>query len=214
MSSYAYRNYLKNKITVDRLIDTYDSELAKDHRRGRRSLDHLTRASLLFLCSAFEVYIEEVTKEAGKVICNGTRLPGELPRSVKKNISIYVKREKNDLSPILFFDDWKKYYCDIIFLETKSLNSPKMDNIELLFSHHIGFEFTQDDLHSYPYSNIDDIIVARGEIAHNVFGEKYLTKVKLLEYYDTITSAVKDIDIKIYSHIPSITHKCPWRYTY
>jgi hypothetical protein len=62
--------------------------------------------------------------------------------------------------------------------------------------------------------SLNDIIVTRGEIAHNVFGESYLTKVKLIEYYDTINATVRDIDMKLYSFIPSITSKCPWRNTY
>ena len=28
--------------------------------RGKKSLDHLTRAGLIFLCSSFEVYVESV----------------------------------------------------------------------------------------------------------------------------------------------------------
>lgn len=214
MPSCAFKNYKRNIIQVDRLIATYDTELSKSTSRGRRSLDHLTRASLLFLCSSFEVYIEEVTRESGDVISKNIKLPGELPRSVKKNISEYVKKEKNELSPILFFDDWKKYYNDLIYSETKSLNTPKIDKIQLLFKHYIGLDFSISDLDNYPYSNLNDIIVTRGEIAHNVFGESYLTKVKLIEYYDTINATVRDIDMKLYSFIPSITSKCPWRNTY
>lgn len=56
----------------------------------------------------------------------------------KKTISDAVKKEKNDISPILFYDDWKEYYRKLIYYDIKKLNTPKVQNIQQLFKNYFG----------------------------------------------------------------------------
>lgn len=214
MPSNAYRTFLKNLGQVDRLIETYEHELERDRRRGKKSLDHLTRSGLIFLCSSFEVYVESVVRECGQFVTKKVQLPKSLPDDVKKNISDSVKKEKNELSPIAFYDDWKQYYNNMIFYETKHLNTPKIGNIRKLLLGYFGIQGSEIDDSTFPFSDLDEIITARGEIAHNIFGEEYFKKVTLLEYRDTIKACVTEIDNLLYRKIPEITVYRPWRNTH
>lgn len=214
MPSNAYRTFQKNLGQVDRLLETYDHELARDYRRGKKSLDHLTRAGLIFLCSSFEVYIESVVRECGQFVTKKIQLPKSLPEDVKKNISVSVKMEKHELSPILFYDDWKTYYNNMIIYETKHLNTPKVANIRKLLLGYFGIQESEINDSIFPFSDLDEIITARGDVAHNIFGEKYLKKAMLLEYMDTIKYCVNDIDNLLYNRIPDITKYRPWKNTY
>lgn len=58
-------------------------------------------------------------------------------------------------------------------------------------------------------------ISGRGEIAHNVFAEEYLSKNLVLEYLDTTNKVVKDVEIALWDYLPRITNgKRPWQNTY
>lgn len=214
MPSKAYRTFQKNLCQVDRLVETYDHELDRDKKRGKKSLDHLTRAGLIFLCSSFEVYVESVTRECGSFVTKKLHLPKNLPVDVKKNIADTVKKEKNELSPIAFYDDWKQYYNNMIFYETKHLNTPKVENIRKLLRGYFGIQYNEIDDTVFPFDNLDAIISARGDVAHNIFGETYLKKVTLLEYRDTIRFCVYAIDKLLYMKLPEITGYKPWKDTY
>ena len=125
MPSKAYKTFQKNLNQVNKLIETYNHELERNSGRGKKSLDHLTRAGLIFLCSSFEVYVESVTYETGNFITRKIYQPKKLPMEAKKTISDAVKKEKNDISPILFYDDWKEYYRKLIYYDIKKLNTDK-----------------------------------------------------------------------------------------
>lgn len=85
MPSNAYANYTKNIKQVDKLLEAYDA--SNPYTRGRRSLDHFTRAALIFLCSVWEVYVEEVSRESVDVIISRIDDPKELPKPVKQRLS-------------------------------------------------------------------------------------------------------------------------------
>ena len=46
MPSKAYKTFQKNLNQVNKLIETYNHELERNSGRGKKSLDHLTRACL------------------------------------------------------------------------------------------------------------------------------------------------------------------------
>ena len=192
MPSKAYKTFQKNLNQVNKLIETYNHELERNSGRGKKSLDHLTRAGLIFLCSSFEVYVESVIYETGNFITRKIYQPKKLPMEAKKTISDAVKKEKNDISPILFYDDWKVYY------DIKKLNTPKVQNIQQLFKNYFGISENEIDDTAFPFKSLDDIISTRGDVAHNIYSEKYLRKGKLLEYVDTIKACVLEMDKLLY----------------
>lgn len=214
MPSKAFSAFKDNLQQVNRLLATYDSELNKNHGKGKRGLDHLTRAGLIFLCSAFEVYVESVTRESGKIITDRINVPSKFPLSVQKKIANAVKQEKNELSPILYYDDWKKYYNELILYDTRHLNTPKLNNVMTLFGNYFGIEKSAFDIDNFPLTGVDDIVSIRGDVAHNIFTTSYLKRAKLIEYYDTIKEAAMYLDKMLYDELPKIIERKPWNKTY
>ena len=95
MPSKAYSNFKKNIKQVDKLLEAY--EAAKEPTRGRKHLDHFTRAALIFLCSSWEVYIEEIGRESVNKVISVIDNPRNLPIIVQKTLSKKVKEKKNEL---------------------------------------------------------------------------------------------------------------------
>lgn len=210
MPSNAYNEFWKNHRQVDKFLEAYDFHNA--NKKGRKSLDHFTRAALVFLCSAFEVYIEQITIEVSKIVIKSRKTPGELPKKIQKKISNYVKNNKDENEPIYFANDWKQYYQDLVKTQTKSLNTPKQNKITELFEHYLGIDakIVNDKV---MLSEIDEIIALRGEIAHNVVAKQYLKKQSVIEHNDIICKVVKDIDRLFYDELADDLGKRPWQNT-
>lgn len=213
MPSGAYNTFLKNYEQVNKLKTAYEEELHKNPKRGKRSLDHYTRAAIMFLCSSFEVYFEDVLKESCIILSKSCSHTNDLPKQVRKTISKHVKGSNNELEPCIFANNWKEYYINLVDSGIKALNTPKMHNIKGYVSKYLGLNDIFDDT-SYPLAGIDDIITERGGIAHKLYGTMYIRESVLLEFCDTICDSAKEIDKILYRELPKIIHKKPWNYTY
>ena len=213
MPSRAYSTFLKNYEQVNKLKLAYEDELHKNPRRGKRSLDHYTRAAIMFLCSSFEVYFEDVLQESCVILTRNCSHANDLPKQVKKTISKHVRESNNELEPCIFANNWKEYYLNVVSEGIKKLNTPKMYNIKGYVSKYLGLNniFNTSD---FPFSGIDDIVTERGGIAHKLYGTSYIKEVTLIEYCDTICRAVKEIDLILYDELPKIIKKRPWNNTY
>lgn len=213
MPSKSYNNFKKNIKQVDKLIEAFTA--MRLPTRGRKHLDHFTRAALIFLCSSWEVYIEQISLEAGLIISKKTREPGDLPLTVQKTISGIIKNAKHDLEPVLAANDWKLYYCKQIMVYTDKLNTPKKDKVMEIFNKYLGISGERIKSEIPSLAKVNEIVRTRGEIAHNVFADEYLKKELVSKYYDIIKSVVVEIELLLWSYIPEVTDgKKPWQNTY
>lgn len=211
MPSKAYSNFKKNIKQVHKLLEAY--ETAKEPTRGRKYLDHFTRAALIFLCSSWEVYVEEIGRESVDKVIDVIDSPQNLPLIVKKTLSKKVKEKKNELEPIIFANDWKSYYRNEINEFTKRLNTPKNQNVTEMFNKYLGMINVREKMRKL--SDVNEIVKTRGDIAHNVFAEEYLSKNLVLEYLDTINEIVVQVELALWEYLPEITDgKRPWQNTY
>ena len=108
MPSRAYSTFFKNYEQVNKLKLAYEDELHKNPRRGKRSLDHYTRAAIMFLCSSFEVYFEDVLQESCVILTRNCSHANDLPKQVKKTISKHVRESNNELEPCIFANNFRK----------------------------------------------------------------------------------------------------------
>lgn len=204
MPSKSYYGFRKNAKQVDRLLDAYCNALSPT--RGRKHLDHFTRSALLFLCAAWEVYIEQVAIECVKIISAKISSPIDLPKEVKKNLSSAVKSDKHDLSPMQFAHNWKEYYSKQVLIYIDGLNTPKKKHVLDIFQHYLGIPQNTMLAQVPTLNKVDDIVKTRGDIAHNVFVEEYLRKETVDSYYATISRAVTEIEILLWNYLPA-NHK-------
>lgn len=213
MPSKAYGTFKSNLKQVDRLLEAFVD--MRTPTKGRKFLDHFTRAALIFLCSSWEVYIEQVSNESGKIIAKKLNMPEELPKIVKKTISKKVKDSKNELSPFEFANDWREYYCSQIADYTSRLNTPKKDKVMELFNKYLGISGEKIISDVPSLGSINKIVSERGSIAHNIYVDEYLKKETVDKYYKIITQLVEEIEIMLWNYIPDITDgKRPWQNTY
>lgn len=213
MPSKAYGVFKTNVKQVDKLLEAYD--LLKTPTRGRKHLDHLTRAALMFLCSSWEVYLEQIALEACDIISERCTSPTDLPEKVRKSLSQAIKNSKHDLEPVKFAMDWKAYYHEHTEKYTISLNTPKKGQVLEILEKYLGADIVRAKAEIPTLTQINDIVKLRGEIAHNVYAEEYVKKATVIAHKDTIEQLVKEVEIFLWNFIPSITNGTrPWQNTY
>ncbi len=213
MPSVAYTTFKKNVKQVDKLLLAFKE--MRPPTRGRKHLDHFTRAALIFLCSSWEVYVEQIALESGKIISGRINNPNNLPLVVKKTLSDIVKKSTHELEPINISKDWKTYYYEQIYKYISKLNTPKNDKVTELLNKYLGISGDVIKAKVTLLPQINKIVQTRGEIAHNIYAEEYLKKELVDEYYDIIKRVVKQMELLLWDYIPQITNdKRPWQNTY
>lgn len=213
MPSKSFYTFKSNLKQVDKLLLAFVD--MRPPTRGRKHLDHFTRAALLFLCSSWEVYIEQIAKEAGELIVHKIEKPNNMPEIIKKTISKKVKLANHELSPFEFANDWRRYYCLVISEYTNKLNTPKKDKVLELLNKYVGISGDRINTEVPMLAQINKIVSVRGMIAHNVYAEDYLRKETVEEYYRVILQLVKEIELLLWNYIPKITDgRRPWQNTY
>lgn len=196
---------------VTRLEEAHE-ELNPDGQ-GRRALGHITRSALVMLCAAWELYFEDLIQEVVGVICDHTSDPAHLPVEVKKKIVQIAKADKDELGILhLAGDGWKKIYLDAAKRETQKLNTPKSEQLGILCKNFIGIENLSQEWTVGP-DGINEIIVARGEIAHRGRDAKYITLNELLRYKNRIYFTALETDNFISNYLKEILdlRAKPWR---
>lgn len=215
MPSKSYWNYKKNVEQVERLLQAYETEKTSSPNRGRRGLDHFTRSALMFLCSSWEVYIEEVAVECACIIAVRSKSCADLPVPVKKQLSKIVKQAKNEIEVIEFASDWREYYISKVKKYTDGINTPKKDKVLELFHKYVGIEGNKILYKVRLLPSINQIVTERGEIAHKVFSNKYLKGYTIQGYVDIVNQTVLDMELMLHDIIPDLTDgRRPWRKTY
>ena len=216
MPSQAYGRFLRNLETVTRLQDSYD--IIRTHRgsRGKGAFDHITRSAVLFLVSAFEVYIEEVTCECCEVNITLARDAQRLPHGVRSTIDNAVAKKHHSFTPISLCDEgWRNVYRQLTQDATDKLNTPKVLQIKQLFGNYIG---TTDSLIDSitNIDRLDDFVSFRGEITHRVKAASYVKIEKVVEGKELIAGLAMNIDRMLLDYLRSAypDRRAPWNNTY
>ena len=213
MPSTAYGVFNRNLKQVDKLLQAYND--LRSPTRGRKHLDHLTRASIIFLCSSWEVYLEQIASECCRIISNRIATPKELPEKVRRTLASSIRSSKHDLEPIEFAMDWKAYYCKAIQKYVNKLNTPKNGQVLEILEKYIGADIIQVKAQIPTLTRINDIVKVRGEIAHNIYSDEYVREETVFAHKDIIVQLVKEIELFLWGYIPLITNGMrPWQNTY
>lgn len=213
MPSHAYGVFTKNLRQVDKLLQAFTD--LRPHTRGRKHLDHLTRAAILFLCSSWEVYLEQVSQESCGIIARKLSSPKDLPEKVRKTLSRSIRAAKNELEPVEFAMDWRFYYCVAIQKYVARLNTPKNGQVLEIMEKYLGADVIDVKEKIPQLSKINEIVKIRGEIAHNIFSEDYVKEDMVISQKTTIVQLVKEIELYLYEYLALITDgRKPWQSTY
>lgn len=188
---------------VDRIIETHATIQAGNP--GNLGLGHLTRAGVLLLCAAWELYVEEVLVECVEKIIERANSPDDLPPAAKRKISDYIRASKHNLKPLeMAGDGWETVYLEIAREWVVGLNTPKKHNIDQGFNSIVGLA-DLSDCWSLGANAVNEFVEARGSVAHrgsdagnihmNVLRETYKCNICLcaVEMDNNLSNFVRDV---------------------
>ena len=146
------------------------------------------------LCTAWELYVEEVILEGVQFFVSNVDAPNELPKDVQKELARTVKESKHDLKPLeLAGEGWKSLYQNHADETLVGLNTPKSGNLDSLFKKLLGVSSISENW-GVGAPTINDFVGVRGDIAHRGRAVSYVKISKLTEYKKTVSSAAMDTD--------------------
>ncbi|MDA5093274.1 HEPN domain-containing protein [Aliiroseovarius sp. KMU-50] len=210
MPSQALQKFENRLLTdVHRLVESHNQ--LNHNGRGRRGLGHITRSGVFLLCAAWERYIEDLAIECTNKLADWAASPEDLPLSVQKEISKYVKSHKHDLKPLeLAGNGWEHIYTTHAEALCNSLNTPKLAPVRDLLKRTAGWETDFDEL-EVDTEFVDPFVSARGDIAHNGSDADYVTLANLENYLRQISALVLIIDNAACDFLNTHTGTRPWR---
>lgn len=212
MPSKALRKFESRLVSdVKSLVDTHKELNGPDP--GKRGFGHLTRAGVVMLCAAWEIYLEELVRECVSFYCDRVISPRKLPKTPAKEISNYVKNHKHELKPLeLAGDGWKNVFQSLCEATIASFNTPKSTVADQLFRKLAGIEKVSESW-TVTAAEVDNFVTRRGEIAHKGSEAPYVRIDVLQTDLSHIEKSVRDTDNELAEHIKETTPqgKSPWR---
>lgn len=209
MPSHAYNTFKKSLISdVDELISIHTEY--STGKKGKQSLGHLTRSALILICTAFEQYIEMVSKEYIDNIKNNNAL-SKTNNILKKSFATFIKGNKHELYCLkLIGEGWKECLSEYIESKIQSFNTPNSENINNLFKDAIGIDIS-NIFDKSRRSMLDKFIEERGDITHNSANAHYPHKSDVVNYRNNICNIVMALDDFLATESKEILKKQSWK---
>ena len=197
------RQLFKRKLLPDvkKLLETHDE--LNPVGRGRRHLGHITRSGVLSLCSAWELYVEEVVLESAQFLMQDVDVPDGLPDRIKGMLVKTAKADKHNFGVLnLCGTGWKAVYQRAVVIECAHLNTPKFGNISSLMHDWLGVDTDElENAWTHTKDDLNEFVTRRGEIAHRGADAEYVRRSALAEYCDLIDRFTIDTDNFLRNHL-------------
>ena len=221
MPSKARTPFDENLKDIERLLELHQKEggAAKGRRYG---LEVLNKSAIVLITSYWEAYCEDVAAEALEHIVKHSKSSDALPKSLKKQISSELKKDKNDLAVWEVSDGkWKAYLqarlTKLQEARNRKLNTPKSENIDQLFENAVGITKISSSWHwpttmtvARSTKKLDEFVTLRGSIAHRGRSSKGVKKAQVVDYLEFIKKLAAKTGGKVNSHVKSVTGKPLW----
>ena len=203
-----------------------------NNRRGPNTKHSLLNGGLVLLVSSWEIYCEEVCRQAAEKICNrdGLRfdsLTDQLRRDLLRYAGSEFKENQDPMAQklaLLTDDGWKRLLTDRLEEYIRDFNTPKFrrqrgKDLDGLFRLVLGTRVSSaiEDLlgEAGLCDRLDAIVTLRGEIAHT--GEPApddrLTADLLREHLASFIEAAAAIDVFVHRHFRERFGFVPWQIT-
>jgi HEPN superfamily RiboL-PSP-like protein len=213
MPSEAFKIYRYNIVDVERLFESHKA--LGGTTQGKRGLGHITRSSVVMLCAAWEMYIEQLLVESATLLSKVVEEPTQLPLQVQKTIAKYVKKSEHELKVLaLAGTGWEDILVEMARVDADKLNTPKSGVLDPLFESHIGL-IDLSNHWSLGKKDINDFVTVRGGIAHKGRHADYTPIWRVKEYARELWATAADSDNAVAEHLRLVSpmQKKPWRVT-
>lgn len=182
----------------------------------------MNKSAILFLCSAFEAFVEDLASAAFEYIVSNTPSPEKLPTPIRRSIAESLRTDKNELKVWeLAADGWKSvaaaHKSRIVDKYVGHFNTPKYGNIENLLSELLGFNGTEESFkwRSMPAKTskekLREFVELRGALAHGEKPAPSVRKEQVIKYLNLLAPLSVRLSNEVSNHIEKQIGKRPWQ---
>ncbi len=188
--------------------------------RGRRhGLEVLNKSAIVLLTSFWEAYCEDIAAEGLEHIVNNAKNSDSLPKEIKKIIAKKLKSDTNELAIWTISDEkWrqvlKDHMSDLKEARDRKLNTPKWQNIDLLFESAVGLPnisskwlWSKRLTVARARAKLDKFVELRGEIAHRGNAKTSVSKAQVEDFLGFVKRAAGKTGGAVNEHAFKITGK-------
>ena len=203
-----------------RLLDIHE-ELTGIGPGRRRNVEVLNKSAILFVCAAFEAFVETLAEEAFQHLVVDSKDSAALPKAIRQAIADVVRSDKNELKVWdLAGDGWRsvsqQYRVAVLAKYTGPFNTPKPHNIEALFRELVGLkslpaEWKWKGMTSEKASlKLKDFVTLRGALAHGEIPAPTVNKAQALSYLKFLAAISVRSSNVVRKYCHQTTGKYPW----
>jgi hypothetical protein len=169
-------SFEENRQDVERLMKIHE-DLTGGTPGRKRGVEVLNKSAIVLMCAVWEAYCEDLAAEAVEHLVKHANGPTQLPKGLLKLIATELKADKNELAVWgLAGTGWRKTLrvrlASITARRNRTLNTPKANNIDLLFTEAVGLPDVSKSWRWHTVSvskaraKLDEYVELRGSIAH------------------------------------------------
>lgn len=221
MPSKAQKAFESNIKDIERLLELHIKEGGV--QKGRRyGLEVLNKSAIVLITAYWEAYCEDIVAEALEYIVKHGKSSDSLPIDLKKKVAKEIKKNPNEIEVWKIADSGWKIYLSNRLSElqqdrNRTLNTPKSNNIDILFLNSIGIARISDKWRwgrnvsaKKARKKLDRYITLRGAIAHRGKYSQSVKKADVEDYFEFIKHLAEKTGEAVRDHVYSITGRYMW----
>lgn len=220
MSEYqfpTFGNDFNKNLTDIKLLLTLNSKEIRSKHGGPQKIEILNKSAIVLATTCWEAFVEDLASNAMEFLLQHVDNPRVLPTSVLVSASNQLIKDKDERKVWgLAGDGWKdvlKAYCDSTL---SCLNTPSHKNIDRLFENLFGLKKLSSNWKWQGVTNhraltrLDKLILTRGDIAHRLNHDHYITKQDVLDAMKLVMNISVISTNTVRDHLISAVGSEPW----
>lgn len=212
-----FGNDFNKNLTDIKLLLTLNSKEIRSKHGGPQKIEILNKSAIVLATTCWEAFIEDLASNAMEFMLKHAVDPRILPTSVLVSASNQLIKDKDERRVWdLAGDGWKavlKAYCDSTL---SCLNTPSHKNIDRLFENLIGLKQLSKSwkwkgvTNDRALTRLDRLISTRGDIAHRLNHDNYITKQDVLDAMKLVLNISVVSSNTVRSHLLKAVGSEPW----
>jgi hypothetical protein len=220
MASKARHAFDESCLDINRLLEIH-SQLGGSGQGRRYQLEVLNKSAVVLITAIWEAYCEDIVAEGIEHLVAHSTNASVLSKSIRKTIAKELKEDRNELAVWQIADNgWKAVLQSRLThmnqTRARSLNTPKAENINGLFSEALGIDEIFKTWNWKKMSSIqaakklDDYVTLRGDIAHRGAGQQSVTKWQVEDFLNHVKRLVGKTGKQVNKYVKDATGKELW----
>lgn len=184
--SKSRKAFERNKEDIARLWEIH-GEVAGAGPGRKWGVEILNRAAMVFVCAAWEAYVEDVALEAHQLLLDSGALPQDTPEDADKARA-----------------------------RVRTLHTPFPEKVRALFRDVIWLQdvttewYWQNMTAAVASQKLREYVEDRCEVAHRLAGEVPIPKSWGTDFLQHVTSLVECTDSAVFRHVRGLLGRDPW----